>query len=214
MKRSIFFFIIVVMFISIGSASAEPVRQITWAELVPTFPESEDPLARLTEEQKGLVLWFIEVIQKMPQRGPDTEALYKDLDASMPLFKESGIEMEKIMRRIKQMQTSVVTELHGRLIRIPGYLLPLETTGTKVREFLLVPYFGACIHVPPPPPNQIIHVKMTKGSYTSKGLFEPVWVTGVISTKAVAKDLYLTDGSAEIDIGYSVQADRVEVYAQ
>jgi hypothetical protein len=91
--------------------------------------------------------------------------------------------------------------------------LPLEISDTQVTEFLLVPYIGACIHVPSPPPNQIIHVRTPqRKGYRSESLFEPVWVTGVISAKSMVKDLFLVDGSAGIDIGYTMQANRIEPY--
>ena len=50
-------------------------------------------------------------------------------------------------------------ELNGCEVRLPGYLVPLEGQAGEWKEFLLVPYFGACIHSPPPPANQIVHVK-------------------------------------------------------
>ncbi len=56
-------------------------------------------------------------------------------------------------------EVPVVEELNGKEIRIPGYIVPLEGYEDSITEFLLVPYFGACIHTPPPPANQIVHVK-------------------------------------------------------
>ncbi|MCW5966727.1 MAG: DUF3299 domain-containing protein, partial [Bryobacterales bacterium] len=53
--------------------------------------------------------------------------------------------------------------LDKKLVRVPGFIVPLEDSATEATEFLLVPYQGACIHVPPPPPNQIVHVMMAKG---------------------------------------------------
>jgi hypothetical protein len=65
--------------------------------------------------------------------------------------------------------------------RVPGYMVPLEDDLEEVTEFLLVPYPGACIHVPPPPPNQIIHVTMEKGKTTAvMPLWEAVWVRGMM----------------------------------
>jgi hypothetical protein len=101
----------------------------------------------------------------------------------------------------------------GKMSRMPGYLLPLEVNQDKVTEFLLVPYVGACIHVPPPPPNQIVHVKvLKKDGYRNNALFDPVWVTGTIHIKSINKELYLVDGSAGIDIGYSMQASQIAPY--
>jgi hypothetical protein len=64
--------------------------------------------------------------------------------------------------------------------RIPGFVVPLKTTeDMRILEFFLVPYFGACIHVPPPPPNQLIHMKYEKG-FKLEALYDPVWVEGTI----------------------------------
>jgi hypothetical protein len=104
--------------------------------------------------------------------------------------------------------------LNGKTVRLAGYLLPLEMSGISVKEFLLVPYFGACIHVPPPPPNQIVHVAMQGEGYYSERLFDPVSVTGVLSSKAMTKDLFLTDGSGDINIGYTIEAHKVESYKE
>ena len=108
------------------------------------------------------------------------------------------------MKKREEIQTTLVEELNGKQVRIPGYLLPLEVSGFKVTEFLLVPYVGACIHVPPPPPNQIVYVKVLQnGGYKNKELYEPVWVTGKMKVTSMVKELYLADGSAGVDIGYS-----------
>ena len=57
----------------------------------------------------------------------------------------------------------VVAELNGKRVRIGGYVVPLDFEATTIKEFLLVPFVGACIHVPPPPANQIVYVKADKG---------------------------------------------------
>ena len=75
-----------------------------------------------------------------------------------------------------------VPELDGVLVKIPGYVVPLEALPDSLREFLLVPYFGACIHSPPPPANQIVHVI---AATPAKGLraMEVVYVVGALRTK-------------------------------
>ena len=97
----------------------------------------------------------------------------------------------------------VVQELDGKLVRMPGFLVPLTYSGKKVTEFLLVPYFGACIHVPPPPPNQIVLIHSAKG-VTIKDYFDAVVVTGKLKVASVATEL--------ADVGYRMEADKVEAY--
>lgn len=75
----------------------------------------------------------------------------------------------------------IVAELNGKQVRIPGFVVPLEGDGELTTEFLLVPYFGACIHVPPPPANQIVYVKFSQGVPIAN-LTDAVWVSGTLST--------------------------------
>jgi hypothetical protein len=100
---------------------------------------------------------------------------------------------------------AVVEALDGQRVKIGGYVVPLDFDATKVKEFLLVPFVGACIHVPPPPPNQIVYVKSETG-FDVKGSFDPVWVTGKMQTKAAFTGLAET--------GYSLEADTVEARAE
>jgi hypothetical protein len=68
---------------------------------------------------------------------------------------------------------------HDRaIVRVPGFIIPLEDNDQAVSEFLLVPYPLACIHVPAPPPNQIVHVKMDKGKKVPFDFYTPVWAQG------------------------------------
>jgi hypothetical protein len=98
---------------------------------------------------------------------------------------------------------AVVAALDGRRVRLPGYVVPLAFEGTGTTEFLLVPYVGACIHVPPPPPNQIVLVA-SETPYETEGYFEAVWVTGTMRTTAMSTEL--------AEVGYALAADRVEPY--
>jgi hypothetical protein len=72
---------------------------------------------------------------------------------------------------------------------MPGFVVPLEGDGQVVNEFLLVPYYGACIHVPPPPANQIVYVKAQGRNVQVRRLFDTVWVTGVMKVEHTASDL-------------------------
>lgn len=66
----------------------------------------------------------------------------------------------------------------GAVVRVPGFIIPLEDNDQQVSEFLLVPYPLACIHVPAPPPNQIVHVKMDNGKKVAFDFYAPVWAEG------------------------------------
>ena len=107
----------------------------------------------------------------------------------------------------------MVTELDAQTVAIPGYALPLEfsESDNRVTEFLLVPYVGACIHVPPPPANQIVFVQSETG-LKMDSLFEPVLVSGLMEVEQSEQNLTFVDGSADIQVGYALQANSVEAY--
>ncbi len=213
MNKTIQTFIIIVCSSLLLTAGAEPVRQLSWDDLIPKHLRSEELLADLDQEQRDMVNWVINMLENLPNRGPETEALYKEIDEAMPTLTKAGVDFAAVMAKRKEIRTAVVEELSGQHIRVPGYLLPLEISGEKVTEFLLVPYVGACIHVPPPPPNQIVHVTvLRKGGYKSNKIYEPVWVTGKIAVKSMNKELHLVDGSAGINIGYAMQANHIAPY--
>ncbi len=104
----------------------------------------------------------------------------------------------------------LVEALDGREVRIPGYALPLEFDGSAVTQFMLVPYAGACIHVPPPPPNQIVLVRFEKG-YKSVGLFVPVWVTGRMRTRLGSYALELVDAPCSLESGRISSSGRLNI---
>lgn len=97
----------------------------------------------------------------------------------------------------------IIESLNGKLVKIPGFVVPLEGDNKTTTEFLLVPYFGACIHVPPPPANQIVYVKFST-AVPIDNLYDAVWVTGTLSTKGWKGDL--------ATVGYSLVGISVSPY--
>lgn len=104
------------------------------------------------------------------------------------------------------MEGRVVPEVDGRKVRIPGFVVPLEVTeDRRIVEFFLVPYYGACIHVPPPPPNQIIHVRYPAG-FSPEALYDAFWISGTIRIDEVSNDL--------AESSYVMQADDILLYEE
>lgn len=94
--------------------------------------------------------------------------------------------------------------LDGKMVRIPGYMVPLEDDSENVSEFLLVPYVGACIHTPPPPPNQIVEVKMNSQKKVKMSFWDPVWVQGKLQIATVK--------SPYGDVGFQLTGMQIEPY--
>ena len=96
--------------------------------------------------------------------------------------------------------TGIRTDWNGQVVRLPGFIVPIDYSGSGVTAFILVPFVGACVHVPPPPANQLVFVT-TQKPYESSGLFEPVNVIGMFGTASTRTQL--------ADIGYALSADRI-----
>jgi len=102
--------------------------------------------------------------------------------------------------------TRIVQEMDGQAIRIPGFIVPLEFDDEQtITQFFLVPFFGACIHVPPPPPNQIIFVNYPKGLKV-EALYDPFWVSGIVKTSLVENEVATA--------AYSMQMQSFELYSE
>ncbi len=91
----------------------------------------------------------------------------------------------------------------GQIVRLPGFILPIDYSGTGVTAFILVPFVGACEYVPPPPANQLVFVTTSK-PYESSGLYEAVNVTGMFGVSSVSTQV--------AQVGYALSADLIEPF--
>ena len=181
---------------SIILSSPDGIEQITWEDLM---PEGEELiLAQLYEE------YFAELEQNMRQRQmrlQDAGRTNGDEEIDVLALIAEGSAADTM----DQVGTfNVVDELDGLDIRLPGYVVPLDfNTENEYTEFLLVPYFGACLHTPPPPPNQIVYVKSDPAAKV-ESIYDPVWVEGTMKTGRFDTD---TANSA-----YELTLSKIEVY--
>lgn len=99
--------------------------------------------------------------------------------------------------------SGVRTDWNGQVVRMPGFIVPIDQRGTGVVAFILVPFVGACIHVPPPPANQLVFVT-TETPYESSGLFEAVNVIGMFGVSSIRTEVG--------QVGYALTADKIEPF--
>ena len=104
---------------------------------------------------------------------PESEKIASQLMADELEYGDSDMQSEL---------GAIRPELNGKQVRIPGFVIPLEGDADQVTEFLLVPYYGSCIHTPPPPPNQIIHVTFPQGA-PDQDLWDVVYLEGKLMTQ-------------------------------
>jgi len=160
--------------------------------------------------------------QPLPKAGPGgyTELRWDDLVPKgwdpMKGLRDKGVtnpsalvdgdpKTQALMSLMREAWDNAPTEpsLDGSRIKLPGYLVPLEESAAGHTEFLLVPYFGACIHTPPPPANQIVLVVPAKPASGFRSM-DTVWVRGVLKTTRANSPMGST--------GYRLEAALVEAY--
>jgi hypothetical protein len=131
------------------------------------------------------------------------EAIVKSLNLDMML--DSDSRAIAAMERLKEEWSKAPANpaLDGAQVKLAGFVVPLEREGNALREFLLVPYFGACIHVPPPPANQIVHVVSPK-PIPNTATMDAVWVSGKLALFPTKTQM----GNSS----YRLQAALVEAY--
>jgi hypothetical protein len=124
---------------------------------------------------------------------------YKDLKAlNLDGLKDNDPKAEEALKKMRKMWDNAPINplILGQSVRLPGYMVPLEDLPEGTKEFLLVPYFGACVHSPPPPANQIVHVVLDKPIKRFR-LMDTLWVTGPLS--ATKTDSHMGVSSYRID---------------
>lgn len=217
-------FLLAALFVAFAGTAvlAASPRTVTWDDLVPKLKPVPDPFSHLTMNQRvELGLIASDRDKEMDGLGPDgaTRGVLSTKNLTRKL-RGQGLDVEDLLAKydsakalVAERGRMVVASLDGQTVRLAGYILPLEFSGTDVTEFLLVPYVGACIHVPPPPPNQIVYVR-SREPFTSEDLYTAVWVTGHMIVASATKSLSLVDGRAPISTGYTMEADRIEAYKE
>ena len=201
---------------------AQATQKVEWKNLLPQLPPLQDPLSSLTQDQRfeiETIAWargLSDEERQLPQykQGVEDAVKYERQ------FKQAGIEVNGLLQKyrtwllaVDKRQKKVNTSLNGKTVRMAGYLLPLEYSEQGETEFLLVPYVGACIHVPPPPANQIVFVRLAE-KFKANDLYTAVWVTGAMKTKSSSKELTLIDGSTDVAVGYHIDGGTIEMYKE
>ncbi len=209
--------LIALLALSGGAQAVEP-RAISWDTLAPPATRIENPFESLTSEQMDklrLILRF----EMRSDRAEDGEAFAETRKLRETLTAE-GLDVDALFAArnaiIEQRQADaarVNEDILGARVRMPGFVLPLAFEGRKATEFLLVATVGACVHTPPPPANQIVHVVYPQGIEVD-GLFNPVWITGTMSARSSVQNVAFSDGQAAVSVSYTMHPELVVKYSE
>lgn len=161
----------------------EVYRTIEWIDLLP-----QDDLNALMEPPEEL---------SNIEDGSEYDKISSQLSNALSTASDSRYQQALV-------STHVRPEFDKQKIRLPGFIVPISLDeNQRVTAFFLVPYFGACIHVPPPPPNQIIFSKYPKG-INNNSIYDPYWIEGTLHTSLTENDIATS--------AYTFTVDKVTLY--
>ncbi|MDR1079483.1 MAG: DUF3299 domain-containing protein [Deltaproteobacteria bacterium] len=154
----------------------------------------------VTYRENGWLIW-----EELVDPSWDPAKIFQEL--GIDKMRDDDPRAQEAVRQFMERwtQAPINPRMGGTAIKIPGFVVPLDMDGAELTEFFLVPYFGACIHVPPPPPNQIVFVKSEK-PVAGVAVMDVIWVYGTIRAERFTTELG--------DAGYTLPADRVEPYRE
>lgn len=176
-----------VLLLGEGVLAAPAAKELRWEQLMPA-----DPLGAAGKAMPSGIV-------QHPQR-PESDSFSVSPEEHQARRAARAAQREQAMTQPPS--SGVVPALDGERVRMRGFVVPLGFDGTKVKEFLLVPYAGACIHVPPPPANQIVFIEAAQPFEIDSSLFAVVMVTGTLRTVTISTEL--------ASIGYQLAAEQVE----
>ena len=144
----------------------------------------------------------IALADKAPRELDWLELMPKD---EVELLNQSpAISHDGTFRMEQQGSFRTIAELDKQHVKLPGYIVPVDVSDDqKMSSFFLVPYFGACIHVPPPPPNQIVYVTL-KEAMPVTDMYDAFWIEGTLKVEMIQKDIAAS--------AYIIEADKVSLY--
>lgn len=156
----------------------------------------------------------IQWVELMPKE--DIEALYNPPDAlfDIPEGSEGDVSSEVFSTLMQAMDndyqnalssTKIIETLNNTKVKIPGFIVPVNIEGDKATEFFIVPYFGACLHYPAPPPNQTIYAKYKPG-FSLENIYEPFQFSGLLTTSIKENEIATA--------AYHLQVAEVEGYTE
>ncbi|MEZ9999769.1 DUF3299 domain-containing protein [Vibrio lentus] len=192
---------------------ADKAVALEWQDLNSAAQEVTLEMPDLTDQQMRLLQGVIAVSASKEEQAQQQAVEFKET------LKEQGINADEVialrdeyMQTMKASAEAITTEFDGKKVRVPGFIVPLEfSEGMTATEFLLVPVAGACIHMPPPPANQIVRVSFPEG-FQVQNVQYPVWVEGDFSSNKVTEEVYLVDGKSNLTMGYEMNASMIEDY--
>ncbi|WP_170408129.1 DUF3299 domain-containing protein, partial [Ruegeria arenilitoris] len=178
-----------------STALANEPPHVDWHDLAPSTAPYDDPFLEMSYQQKD----DLRTILDAARRVDDAELSQRAQEARVRL-RDQGYDADElltqrlvVMEKRREEATGVTGQYLGHEVSLDGYVLPLRGDNGRVFSFLLVPWVGACIHTPPPPPNQMVRVDVPEGIEIDEA-FHAIRLRGILEHEPSVSNLFLVDG--------------------
>lgn len=210
-----------VFLLGVTSANAER-GVLDWSDLIDEAAQQyEDPYRDLTPEQLGALVDFarLQAALKETTQAEELEKLELRLSEAEAAFSDDGIDAEWLIaqrwivaERRQNAAWAGEPDLDGQTVTLGGYAIPAPADENGIPTVYLVPERGMCSHMPPPPPNQMVQVRLT-GDWRPQMIYEPVRLTGRLSVRPSEREVVVVDGPVRMQATFTMDATEVEPLA-
>lgn len=214
-------FVMSVLMAVIPAAPAAAQSTITWEDLQAQSTHLRNPYEHLSEDQTFRLSSLYQLREWTKDNPPAPDSIEaKEIQRLEQTFADEGIDPDSLLVHVDEAQAywrsqaqTTNSDLEEQFVQLSGYVLPLgdnrsDSQTQSVNEFLLVPYVGACIHVPAPPPNQIIHIEPA-AAIENPGVFSAVEVSGKLRSQSNSYELFRVDGTRTVDVSYALDLEAI-----
>ncbi|EDX86994.1 transporter, NiCoT family, putative [Synechococcus sp. PCC 7335] len=216
-----FVFVLALLMAIIPAAPVRAQEAISWDDLQAHSTHLRNPYEHLSEAQTyrlSSLYQLKEWTKENPSAPESIEA--KEIQRLEQTLAAEGLDTDALLvhadeaRAYWRSQSQITNpDLEEQSVQLSGYILPLgnaqaDSRTQTVSEFLLVPYVGACIHVPTPPPNQMVYIK-PRVAIENPGLFSAVQITGKLRSRSGRYELFRVDGSRTIEVSYAMDLEAI-----
>ncbi|WP_171098008.1 DUF3299 domain-containing protein [Ruegeria sp. HKCCD7255] len=198
------------------------VKRIEWADLIDeTAQNYEDPFVELTGKQLSELRNLVRQRAQLEKGGATPEQLGQiqvDIEATEATLAEEGVDADwlisqrwVVMERRQKAGTAANVDIDGVTISLGGFVIPAPRDEDGSQMAYIVPERGMCSHVPPPPPNQMVRLRLSD-SWAPSTVYEPIVVTGQIRIDPTQKEMLVVDGPVLMNAAFTLEVDDVQTF--
>ena len=219
-RRYIIYIVVCILSCVLALGSVHPAQAqsvLTWDDLQARSTQLRNPYEQLTTAQTYKLSNLYQLREWIEVNEPEPDSYERnELQRLEESLAAEGIDADELLKEVDAARAywaaqsrTTNEDITGRAVSLDGYVLPLgDTQARRIEEFLLVPYVGACVHVPAPPPNQMVYVKVAD-AVKNPGIFSPVQVEGTLQAHEGSYELFQVDGSRTVDVSYRMDLSAI-----